>query len=64
MENNNRKFGALWKKVKNEKEYLSGEIIVNDKKIKIICFQRDKKRDIEPDWDILTAIEPNQGIKI
>ena len=61
---NNRKFGALWKKSKNDREFMSGEIIVNDKKIRIVCFKRDKVSDKEPDWDILTTEEHNEGLKV
>jgi len=60
-----RKFGSLWENSsKNGQVFLGGEIIINGKKIKVVCFKRfEKKNDKEPDWDILTARE-NNGITI
>lgn len=61
---NNRKFGALWKKEKDGRVYMTGEMTVNGKEIKIVCFLREKKSDKEPDFDILTARELKQGLSI
>jgi hypothetical protein len=62
----NRKFGALWsRKNKDGGEYYSGELIINDQKIKIVCFKRtEKKNEKEPDWDILVGKDKEEGLKV
>jgi len=61
----NRKFGALWVKTnKDGGEYMSGEMIINEKKINIVAFKRDKKNPKEPDWDILIGQDKKEGLTI
>ena len=61
---NNRKIGALWlKQNKNGKDFMSGELLINDQKVPIVAFKRDKRSDREPDWDILKSVKP-EGLKV
>jgi len=60
---NNRKIGALWLKEGTKGEYMSGELIINDQKVPIVAFKRDKRSDREPDWDILKSVKP-EGLKV
>lgn len=61
----NRKFGALWKKINKEgNEFFSGEMIINGKKISIVVFSRgNKKNEKEPDYDILIS-QDREGLTI
>jgi len=63
---NDRKFGSLWENTShNGKTFLSGEMTINGKKIRIVAFKRmEKKNDKEPDWDILTAKEQTSNLEI
>ena len=61
-----RKFGALWIKNNDRGEFMTGEITVNGKIVKIVCFRHTHKVENPkaPDWDILTAKEENRGLTI
>lgn len=54
---NNLKVGALWNKIdKNGKAYMSGELLINGKTVKIVAF-RNKQEWIDenekrPHWEI------------
>ena len=46
-----QQLGALWKKSKNEKEYMSGVIRDMRGDIQIVIFQNDnKENDSQPDY--------------
>lgn len=48
--------------MKNNRGYfLAGEIIIDGKKERVVCFKRDKRNDKEPDWGILKARGQNEG---
>lgn len=64
-----RKIGALWEKESVEgKRYLSGELLINGKKVPIVVFQTSEEWRNEgnrrPDWEILKQEENNQGLVI
>jgi len=62
---NNRKIGCLWakKSIKDNREYMSGELLINGQKHAIVAFKRDKHTEKEPDWDILKA-KPLEGLRV
>ena len=55
-----RKIGAVWHKQKGDREYFTGEIYVDGQKYPIVLFQRDKRNENEPDWDILLSQSAGQ----
>lgn len=54
---NSDEIGALWiKKSSSGNEFMSGNIEIEGKQIKIVCFYNDKKlSDKQPDWKILIS---------
>ncbi len=53
---NPNELGALWKKVSQKGEYMSGTLTINGEKINIVCFEnRYKKEDKHPDWIVLRS---------
>ena len=59
----NRKIGALWNKDTGDRHFMTGELLINGEKVKIVVFMRRKISDKEPDWDILLGRE-QQGLVI
>ena len=56
--------GALWKKEKNGKQFLSGTIEAFGQKIKVCVFKNDKKeKETQPDYRIVSfdALQPTTG---
>ena len=54
------KIGALWEKESRKgQSFMSGEIEVNGRKVKIVCFKNTHKEegDKRPDWNILESEE-------
>ena len=50
------KLGALWlKKANNGSSFLSGEITINEQKIKIVVFKNKKEKENQPDYNILIS---------
>jgi hypothetical protein len=46
------KMGAFWVKEGKNGEYMSGELLINGEKVRVVAFKRDKRNEKEPDWDI------------
>ena len=65
MEKKSTKVGALWKREKNGKPYLSGQIELNGKKINIFVFKNDhKEQEKHPDFVINSFdVEPTSTPK-
>mgnify|MGYP007050177243 FL=1 len=64
-----RKIGSLWEKESAKgTRFLSGELLINGKKVPIIVFQTSEEWRNEgnrrPDWEILKQEENNQGLVI
>lgn len=64
-----RKIGALWEKESAKgTRFLSGELLINGKKVPIIVFQTPEEWRNEgnrrPDWEILKQEENSQGLVI
>jgi len=64
MEQENRKIGALWHKSGSRGDFMSGELIINEQKVPIVVFKRDKRSEKEPDWDILKSLPYKKGLMI
>ena len=61
-EKNARDIGALWLKMGNKGEYLSGYVEVNGVKVDLVCFKNGyKKSDKHPEWKILLSQPKNQS---
>ena len=57
---NNDNIGALWIKEGKKGDYFTGNIEINDEKIKIVVFKNNyKSKDNQPDYRILKAKETN-----
>ena len=57
-----RKFGALWEKTnQNGQSFMTGELLIDGKKVDIVVFRREKVNEKEPDWDVLVA-RPKVGL--
>lgn len=53
MEQQEQSIGALWsKQSKNNTEYLSGNVTINNEKIVLVVFKNTKKEGNQPDWRI------------
>jgi uncharacterized protein (DUF736 family) len=64
MENQtpNPNIGALWEKfTKAGQPYFTGNVEINNEKIKIVVFKNNKKsKDTQPDYHILISKPPHQ----
>lgn len=48
--------GALWlKRSKSDVPYLSGEITIGDRKIRLVVFKNKKSKDTHPDYKIFES---------
>jgi len=59
----NAKIGCFWNKQGNNGDYMSGELVLNGEKHRIVAFKRDKRNEKEPDWDIKFS-KPMEGVKV
>jgi hypothetical protein len=62
IKNYNEKIGCFWLKQNDKGEYMSGELLIDGEKHKIVAFRRDKRNDREPDWDIKFSKPKEEGI--
>jgi len=55
--------GALWtQNTEDGREYYKGHIFVDNRKIRIVVFANDKKKeDTHPDYNIVQHIPRSQG---
>ena len=50
------KLGSLWKKQSTKASYMTGEVKIDGKKIRLIVFQNNRKtKETQPDFDIFIA---------
>lgn len=55
-EEKEKSIGALWAKQSSKGEYFTGQLELNDEKIKIVVFKNNyKKEDKHPDWKIFLS---------
>jgi hypothetical protein len=47
--------GSFWKKTKNGKSFLSGEVKIGDRKFTAFIFPNQKKKDTHPDYRLTLA---------
>lgn len=59
-----KNIGALWKKEKNGKTFLSGTIEIGAIKVKVCVFKNDRKdKETSPDYRIVTfdVLQPTES---
>lgn len=47
--------GAFWKKTKNGKQFLSGNVQLGDSKFNALIFKNDKSKPTQPDYRLVIA---------
>jgi len=56
--------GALWSKQGKKGAYFTGEVTIDGKTTKIVCFQTKKSSERAPDYRILKSVPREQAAPV